>query len=102
MIDPWSNPGGRPYRFGSVSGESWFLYTSNPRRTKPVDLSKSFGGSIKSNPRGSDQTLEILMTNLDPKIMKIFTKEASSSGLEATLVRNSYFSNFNTSYVIEY
>ncbi len=35
-----------------------------------------------------DQTLEILMTDLDPNIMRIFTKEACKSGQEATLVIN--------------
>lgn len=33
-----------------------------------------------------DQTLEILMTDLDPKIMRIFSKEVCKSGQEATLV----------------
>ncbi|XP_055375542.1 S-adenosylmethionine decarboxylase proenzyme isoform X2 [Condylostylus longicornis] len=32
-----------------------------------------------------DQTIEILMTELDPKIMSIFTKETCSNALEATV-----------------
>ena len=41
--------------------------------------------SGRSNP-DPDQTIEILMTELDPKIMKIFTKAQSASSREATKV----------------
>ncbi len=36
----------------------------------------------------ADQTLEIIMTNLDPEVMRIFTKEISSCTEDATEVRN--------------
>ncbi|CAH0392468.1 unnamed protein product [Bemisia tabaci] len=69
-------------------GCQWYLYT-----LKPLSSSNS---NINGNPVGlspkkklnkdvaGDQTLEILMTDLDPEIMSIFTKSASSSALEAT------------------
>ena len=41
--------------------------------------------SGRSNP-DPDQTIEILMTELDPKIMEIFTKAQSASSREATKV----------------
>lgn len=34
-----------------------------------------------------DQTIEILMTELDPQIMSIFTKEESANAKDATEVR---------------
>ena len=34
----------------------------------------------------SDQTLEVIMTDLDPEIMKIFYQEYTSSAMEATKV----------------
>jgi hypothetical protein len=34
-----------------------------------------------------DQTIEILMTELDPKVMETFTKAKFKSGREATAVR---------------
>ena len=36
--------------------------------------------------READQTCEVLMTELDPNIMKIFTKEVCKNGHEATVV----------------
>lgn len=40
-----------------------------------------------------DQTIEILMTELDPQIMSIFTKEESANAKDATEVNisNDYF-----------
>lgn len=35
-----------------------------------------------------DQTIEILMTDLDPDVMAIFTKEECKNGTEATHVNN--------------
>jgi len=54
--------------------DCWYLYTLHP--------SEHFGKE-KSNP---DQTLEILMTQLDPSVMQIFTRESSSSADQATQV----------------
>lgn len=38
-----------------------------------------------------DQTIEILMTELDPKIMSIFTKEECAKAKDATEVNLLYF-----------
>lgn len=69
---------GRAYCLGSVNRDCWYLYT----------LSRGGGGiqrcieSIK--PPEPDQTIEILMTELDPQIMSIFTKDECSKSKEAT------------------
>jgi S-adenosylmethionine decarboxylase len=60
--------GGAAYALGRLNSECWYLYT----------LSKS--SSIKE----ADQTLEIIMTKLDPKVMDVFTKEACISGEECS------------------
>lgn len=58
----------------SKTQDSWYLYTSHP------DIR---GRNEKSNP---EQTMEILMTQLNPNIMKIFTKEQSANAIQATKV----------------
>ena len=52
------------------------MYTLNP-------LDRYLTGKVDMEP---DQTIEILMTDLDPEIMKIFTKQEASDGREATKV----------------
>ena len=39
----------------------------------------------------ADQTLEIMMSDLDPEVMKIFTKQVSATATEATQVFTIYF-----------
>lgn len=56
--------------------DSWYLYALHPV--------KCFEKDQTSNP---DQTLEILMTNLDPDVMQIFTKEQSANASQATQVQ---------------
>ena len=56
--------------------DCWYLYTLNP-------LDRYLTGKVDMEP---DQTIEILMTDLDPEIMKIFTKQEASDGREATKV----------------
>jgi len=58
----------------SKSDDSWYLYALHP-----VECF----GKEKQN---ADQTLEILMTNLDPDVMQIFTKEQSANATQATQV----------------
>jgi len=60
--------GGSAYALGRINSDCWYLYTLN----KPVSINEA------------DQTLEIIMTKLDPEVMKIFTREVSSSAKEAT------------------
>lgn len=59
----------------SKTDDSWYLYALHP-----VECF----GKEKQNP---DQTLEILMTNLDPRVMQIFTKEQSANASQATQVQ---------------
>ncbi|XP_043278726.1 S-adenosylmethionine decarboxylase proenzyme [Venturia canescens] len=65
-------PDGEAYCLGDVDRDCWYLYTLN--REKPL-------GDRTKEP---DQTLEILMTNLDPDVMSIFTRDVCSSAAEAT------------------
>ncbi|XP_030381174.1 S-adenosylmethionine decarboxylase proenzyme [Scaptodrosophila lebanonensis] len=69
-------PEGRSYCLGSINQECWYLYT----------FSKSEAINIKEGPEKADpdQTIEILMQNLDPNKMTIFTKDKFSEAHEAT------------------
>ncbi|CAF3295860.1 unnamed protein product [Rotaria socialis] len=60
--------GGCAYVLGRTNDDCWYLYT----------LDKTCAGTK------SDQTLEIIMTELDPEKMKIFYQENTSSAAEAT------------------
>ena len=62
---------GEAYCLGSADTDCWYLYTLNREKTSTED-------------REPDQTLEILMTHLDPDVMSIFTREVCSSAAEAT------------------
>ncbi|VVC30974.1 S-adenosylmethionine decarboxylase,S-adenosylmethionine decarboxylase, core,S- [Cinara cedri] len=56
----------------SKTNDSWYLYALQPV--------KCFSNEKQS----PDQTLEVLMTQLDPNIMQIFTKEQSANAIQAT------------------
>ncbi|XP_050522573.1 S-adenosylmethionine decarboxylase proenzyme [Daktulosphaira vitifoliae] len=56
----------------SKSGDSWFLYALHPVKC------------FTKEKQQSDQTLEILMTQLNPDVMQIFTKEQSANATQAT------------------
>lgn len=60
--------GGCAYVLGRTNVDCWYLYTLD----KPCIRAKS------------DQTLEVIMMELDPEIMKIFYQEYTSSAAEAT------------------
>lgn len=62
---------GAAYCLGKVKRDCWYLYTLNP----PMHFE---GIQVP------DQTLEIIMQELDQKIMKIFTREKCASAKEAT------------------
>ncbi|XP_015190918.1 PREDICTED: S-adenosylmethionine decarboxylase proenzyme isoform X2 [Polistes dominula] len=63
---------GEVYCLGSTGNtDSWYLYTLNRE--------KSLQEKVEP-----DQTLEILMTHLDPNVMAIFTRDVCSSAAEAT------------------
>ncbi|KAK9708958.1 Adenosylmethionine decarboxylase [Popillia japonica] len=68
-------PDGAGYCLGAINKDCWFLYTLNPFPEK----------IIKPTPSPeSDQTLEILMTDLDPDIMAIFSRDECLNAAEAT------------------
>lgn len=69
-------PHGAAYCLGAINRDCWYLYTLNPipKRNERPALSLD----------EPDQTLEILMTDLDPEIMAIFTKEECLNATEAT------------------
>ncbi|XP_033230648.1 S-adenosylmethionine decarboxylase proenzyme isoform X2 [Belonocnema kinseyi] len=64
-------PDGEAYCLGSADTDCWYLYTLNREKLSKED-------------REPDQTLEILMSHLDPDVMSIFTREVCSSAAEAT------------------
>ncbi len=65
--------------------DCWYFYALNP-------LDRYLSGRADVEP---DQTIEILMTELDPKVMETFTKAKLKNGREATAVRIYCFINPN-------
>ncbi|XP_055706438.1 S-adenosylmethionine decarboxylase proenzyme [Phlebotomus papatasi] len=78
---------GRAYCLGSVNRDCWFLYTLSRGGEA---LQRHFGTLIQQRPVAPiappdpDQTIEILMTEMDPQVMAIFSKEDSMNAKEAT------------------
>lgn len=66
---------GAAYCMGSLNKDCWYMYTLNP-------LDRYASGTMASEP---DQTIEILMSELDPQVMEIFHRENSTDGRHATL-----------------
>lgn len=56
---------------GSMKDDRWYLYILNNPQLPPIC---------------ADHSLEILMSDLPNKIMKIFSKESCQTGAECTLV----------------
>jgi S-adenosylmethionine decarboxylase len=56
------------------------------KRNVSQRYSISLGGGRGSNTSEADQTLEIMMSDLDPEVMAIFTKQFSANAAEATQV----------------
>lgn len=77
-------PDGAAYCLGTMNKDCWYLYTLNPPRDSSIN-----NALTSLDP---DQTLEILMTDLDPDVMSIFTREECLTAGEATKV--SLFSVF--------
>ncbi|KAI1505706.1 S-adenosylmethionine decarboxylase [Biscogniauxia marginata] len=88
--------GGSAYMVGKMNGDHWYLYITSPEmaltppRTPvedktstvpastfkiPIGLASSVGSKVESN----DETLEILMTDLDPENAKKFYLENASA-----------------------
>lgn len=81
---------GRAYCLGSINRDCWYLYTLSRRGVSEAlvnEMSLANNLLIESlQVPDPDQTIEVLMTDLDPKIMEIFTKQMSADAKEATLV----------------
>ena len=67
-------PDGAAYCMGTLNRDCWYLYTLNPLGRCISDLEP-------------DQTIEILMQDLDPKIMAKFSKKQAMNARDATVVR---------------
>jgi len=80
---------GRAYCLGSINGECWYLYTVNRGGGGPIISSNN---NMKADlmiencspAADPDQTIEILMTELDVDVMNIFTKDECATAKEAT------------------
>lgn len=82
--------GGVGYCFGSSDFDCWYLYTLGKKEiieNNNFNYDEPRGKKLKVEP---DQTLEVLMTDLDPNVMSVFTKKNSSSASEATQVLYSF------------
>lgn len=74
---------GRAYCLGSLNRDCWYLYTYNREGGIVAPQYENVGNGLSIEP---DQTIEILMTDLDPDVMAIFTKEECKNATEATQV----------------
>lgn len=84
-------PEGRSYCLGSINQECWYLYTfSRPDSSTKVALQsivdiardEEEDEEMDADP---DQTIEILMQNLDKDVMATFSKEQFTEGREVTI-----------------
>ncbi|KAH8246764.1 hypothetical protein KR038_008644 [Drosophila bunnanda] len=75
-------PNGRSYCLGSMNLECWYLYTFS--RSDVKSALKQISVSEKDVDSEPDQTIEILMQDLDPETMSIFYKSKFASAKEAT------------------
>ncbi|KAL1109909.1 hypothetical protein AAG570_014143, partial [Ranatra chinensis] len=78
---------GTGYCMGTPGKDCWYLYTLSAPKVLQCNNNNNNNNnndvtmSVMHEP---DQTLEVLMTDLDPKVMAIFTKDLCSSAKEAT------------------
>ena len=97
-LDDTLEGGGSAYMVGKMNGDHWYLYITSPNQTLTPPLTpdsevvcqptpattissnggSSAGGSYSQN----DETLEILMTDLDPENAKQFYLSHASAGRE--------------------
>lgn len=79
--------GGHAYCLGSPKRpDCWYLYTLNPIQDVNNNMDLGCHGNSQDEDDIPDQTLEILMHDLDPKVMQLFTKAQSTSATDATEV----------------
>ncbi|CAH0720513.1 unnamed protein product, partial [Brenthis ino] len=74
---------GRAYIMGPEK-DCWYLYTLLPLEGTVDALEKEQQESVGCGTSEPDQTIEILMSDLDPEVMDIFTRASSSNAAEAT------------------
>uniref|UniRef100_U5EYZ7 S-adenosylmethionine decarboxylase proenzyme n=1 Tax=Corethrella appendiculata TaxID=1370023 RepID=U5EYZ7_9DIPT len=72
---------GRAYCLGTLNRDCWYLYTLS-RGGEDFKTKLNLIDSLQLP--DPDQTIEILMTDLDPKTMAVFTKEECNTAKEAT------------------
>ncbi|ORY71403.1 S-adenosylmethionine decarboxylase [Pseudomassariella vexata] len=94
--------GGSAYMVGKMNGDHWYLYITSPETTltpprtpdeerTPMKPSRHFriptglASAFNGVPESSDETLEILMTDLDPENAKKFYLEHVSAVASARL-----------------
>ena len=70
-------PDGAAYTVGKVNGDHWLLYMTNPQTTQcaisgPTGRSQPRGTNQSDPSKGSDYTIEILMTHLSPAAAEPF------------------------------
>jgi len=79
-------PEGRSYCLGSINLECWYLYTFSKPEVSEVKALPDI--IVEDNNKDAepepDQTIEILMQNLDKDVMGLFSKTKFSTGQEAT------------------
>ncbi|KAI5750367.1 hypothetical protein M8J76_015143 [Diaphorina citri] len=76
---------GHAYCLGSPKRpDCWYLYTLNPIQDVNNNMDLGCHGNSQDEDDIPDQTLEILMHDLDPKVMQLFTKAQSTSATDAT------------------
>ncbi|XP_055355233.1 S-adenosylmethionine decarboxylase proenzyme-like [Paramacrobiotus metropolitanus] len=66
---------GSAYCLGRVNDQCWYLYCLGQRRHR---------GPPGNQPAEDDQSLEVMMEQLDPAVMEIFTRRCCSTAQEAT------------------
>jgi hypothetical protein len=81
---------GAAYNFGRLNADCWHLYTITPHHNI-----KGTQDSLEA----PDQTSEMLMTDLDPKVMRLFYKDTCIDGKMATLVRTFVIARFSECYI---
>ena len=87
--------GGSAYMVGKMNGDHWYLYITSPNQAltpvsspdggvvedciQPLEGKNDVGSSTENDAEHHDETLEILMTDLDPEYAKQFYLENASA-----------------------
>ncbi|KAL8784979.1 MAG: hypothetical protein Q9213_003640 [Squamulea squamosa] len=97
--------GGSAYMIGKMNGEHWYLYLTEPNtmltppatpdRDQPIKVlhlpeSKLTAKGCSMDDEGPDETLELLMTDLEPENAKQFYLEHASAVAEGRFFQQAY------------